>query len=139
MHRIQPPILRHMLSALIAIAMFNLVGCQQPLFKHKTGLGGLFDKGHDLSQLISESTSNLPPTTSYEERLNNLGIASTSTIVNDTQISSTSKSLNQLRMPTQPRENKQGRCYTLKTLLNFSTRTDSLATQLGMGFCLPHA
>ena len=106
MHRIQPPILRHMLSALIAIAMFNLVGCQQPLFKHKTGLGGLFDKGHDLSQLISESTSNLPPTTSYEERLNNLGIASTSTIVNDTQISSTSKSLNQLRMPTQPRENK---------------------------------
>lgn len=95
-----------MLSALIAIAMCNLVGCQQPLFKNKTGLGGLFDKGHGLSQLISDSTNNLPPTTSYEERLNNLGIASTSTIVNDTHNSSTSESLNELRMPTQPREDK---------------------------------
>lgn len=91
-----------MLLALIAIAMCNLVGCQQPLFKNETGLGGLFDKGQDLSQLISESTNKLPPTTSFEERLNNLGIVSTSTIVNDTRVFSTIDSHDELSMPTRP-------------------------------------
>ena len=102
MHRIQLSILRLMLLALIAIAMCNLVGCQQPLFKNETGLGGLFDKGQDLSQLISESTNKLPPTTSFEERLNNLGIVSTSTIVNDTRVFSTIDSHDELSMPTRP-------------------------------------
>ncbi len=78
-----------MLSVVFAIAVCNLVGCQQPLFKNKTGLGGLFDKDQGLSELISDSTASLPPESSLEDRLENLGISKTSnhsTTKQDTRI-----------------------------------------------------
>ncbi len=91
MPRIQSSILKHMLSVVFAMAVCSLVGCQQPLFKNKTGLNGLFGKDQDLSKLISDSTSNLPPETSLEDRLENLGIAKTSTQPTTTPIISSNE------------------------------------------------
>ena len=102
MPRIQPSILRHMLSVVFAIAVCNLVGCQQPLFKNKTGLGGLFDKDQGLSELISDSTASLPPESSLEDRLENLGISKTSnhsTTKQDTSALSSNDSADNSPMP----------------------------------------
>lgn len=75
MPRIQRSILKHMLSVVFVIGVCSLVGCQQPLFKNKTGLNKLFEKDQDLSQLISDSTPNSLSETSLENRLEALGIA----------------------------------------------------------------
>jgi outer membrane protein insertion porin family len=103
MQRIQPSILRHMLSAALAIAACNLVGCQHPLFKSESDSGGLFGKNQDLGSLISDSSTDVPPNSSLKDRLEILGIAPApphSSVGSDAQELTSRRSSNGLTTPT---------------------------------------